>query len=721
MFNTLTLELEHCYGIRKLQETLEADDRGSFAVYAPNGMMKTSLAKVFKDIAEDRESQDELFPDRQTVRRIRDEKGRELEADSVLVIPPYSRDFGQSQRVSTLLVNPELREKYAQLQGDVAELQNNLLRKLATASGRRKGLSEEISDTFMSRPDRLMEAFQRIRGEVEEAEETPFSDIPYNDVFNDRVARFLAKPEVKGALENYVDRLNALLDESPYFSKETFSYYGAEEIAKALAKHKFFDADHAIELRGEEALRLTESSQLTDLVGKERERIAEDADLKERLTKIDKLITGHNDLRKFKAVVDQRPEILPLLDNPNAFRQDVWKSYLVERKQDFLDLMDAHEASVAERKEIQDQAKGEETHWHHVIDVFNRRFSVPFKLRAKNHVEVVLGTTPALELAFEFENAGDSVGVERDQLIDALSQGERRAMYLLDVLFEIEARRRNEIPTLFIFDDVADSFDYKNKYAILQYLEEIKDWPDSRMLILTHNFDFLRAVEGTIVHRSRCKLVVRTEDGLAIKQVDGLRNIFTRDWKKHLFDDSLKRLASIPFVRNLVEYSKGEDNEAYAQLTSLLHWQESTAVVKQEALDQIFNSLFGTSESWQDADQSVWDAVVAEADKCLVADEGMNLANKIVLAMAARVLADRYMLESLGEKVDHDTLDRNQTRKLFSAFQKEIGEGDGAYDALHRVVLMTPEHLHLNAFMYEPLIDLDDKDLRRLYADVKGL
>ena len=28
---------------------------------------------------------------------------------------------------------------------------------------------------------------------------------------------------------------------------------------------------------------------------------------------------------------------------------------------------------------------------------------------------------------------------------------------------------------LIIFDDIADSFDYKNKYAIIEYLKDIKD------------------------------------------------------------------------------------------------------------------------------------------------------------------------------------------------------------------------------------------------------
>ena len=54
-----------------------------------------------------------------------------------------------------------------------------------------------------------------------------------------------------------------------------------------------------------------------------------------------------------------------------------------------------------------------------------------------------------------------------------MSQGERRALYLLNFIFEVEDRKRKSAETLFIIDDVADSFDYKNKHAIVQYLEDI--------------------------------------------------------------------------------------------------------------------------------------------------------------------------------------------------------------------------------------------------------
>ena len=40
---------------------------------------------------------------------------------------------------------------------------------------------------------------------------------------------------------------------------------------------------------------------------------------------------------------------------------------------------------------------------------------------------------------------------------------------------------------------------------------------------------------------------------------------------------------------------------------------------------------------------------------------------------------------------------------------------------LNQVILMTPENIHINSFMYEPLMDMSNHHLVTLYKDVKVL
>jgi ABC-type branched-subunit amino acid transport system ATPase component len=50
MTDVLKLNLQHCYGIVKLEAELEFTHKG-FAIYAPNGVMKTSFAKTMMDLS----------------------------------------------------------------------------------------------------------------------------------------------------------------------------------------------------------------------------------------------------------------------------------------------------------------------------------------------------------------------------------------------------------------------------------------------------------------------------------------------------------------------------------------------------------------------------------------------------------------------------------------------------------------------------------------------
>ena len=68
-----------------------------------------------------------------------------------------------------------------------------------------------------------------------------------------------------------------------------------------------------------------------------------------------------------------------------------------------------------------------------------------------------------------------------------------------------------------------------------------------------------------------------------------------------------------------------------------------------------------------------------------------------------------------------DSIESNQTPKLLEKF-KELFPGDvDTIETLQRVILMTPENIHLNSFMYEPILDMSDEHLRGLYKDVLAL
>ena len=265
------------------------------------------------------------------------------------------------------------------------------------------------------------------------------------------------------------------------------------------------------------------------------------------------------------------------------------------------------------------------------------------------------------------------------------------------------------------------SFDYKNKYAIIQYLKDISEDDNFRQVILTHNFDFFRTIQSRFVSYNSCFMAARTEDGIEVNGAVGVQNIFVNDWKIHFGNEPRKRIASIPFMRNLVEFTKGKTDPDYETLTSLLHIKEKTDTVPEADLFGIYQRIFGAApDNTAQTGGTILDLIYREADGCLQDPDGANFENKIVLSIATRLRAEQYMLGRISDPALPSAITGNQTTELLKRFRQGF-PGDAAIPTIDRVVLMTPENIHLNSFMYEPILDMSDEHLRKIYCDVKAL
>jgi len=719
--NELHIELENCYGIRRLKAQFDFTQQRAYAIYAPNGAMKTSLAQTFMDVADAVPSRDRVFPDRVTRRSITDEHGADLPGENVLVIRPYDEFFGHTEKTSTLLVDAKLRSEYEQLHIEVEESKATLLKALKKQSGTRKNVEAEISSTFTTGDDQLLRALIRIKDETLAQPDAPFAGIPYDTIFDEKVLVFLGTQDFETAIEDYIKKYNELLAASTYFTRDTFNYYNASEIAKSLASHGFFDAKHTVRLNADTSLEITGKGQLEKIIEKEKEGISSDAGLREKFAEIEKLITRNVNVRQFHAYLVDHEEILPELANVKHFREEVWKSYLREHLGLYKDLLDKYAATEKRKKEIEEEAANQRTQWEEVIDIFNSRFFVPFTLTAENRTAVILSREPILTLGFTFTEGEEAVKVEKQELLEVLSSGEKKAFYILNVIFEIEARKKDKQETVFIVDDIADSFDYKNKYAIIQYLKDISEEPGFAQIILTHNFDFFRTVSSRFVQYDHCRMALKDSAGLTLHQATGIRNVFVNDWKSEFFKDPKKRIASIPFIRNIIEYTKGDQDPVFITLTSLLHWKADSGGITHADLDDAYNGVFEGGGTWADGTRSVIESIHQEADRCLAAGAGINFENKIVLSIAVRIAAEQFMVDKIDDHAFVSGITKNQTAALFDKYQELYADEERVIRTLANVLLMTPENIHLNSFMYEPILDMSDEHLRQLYREVLDL
>lgn len=718
----LKLQLEHCYGIRKLDVVLNFDKSAAVAIYAPNGSMKSSLASTFQDIADGNASRDRIFPNRATVRVVQDENSADIGAANVLVLRPYEEFSSKGNATATLLVNAELRQEYEALHAGVTAARAALITAVKATAKTKRPIEREVLSAFAPTDGDFDATLASLKEELAKDWEPVFKNVSYDVLNDERVVAFLAQGDFRTAINDYTKKYNELLAASKYFKKGGFNYYAATNVAKELKVSGFFKAKHSVNLNGEEKKEINSEAELQALVDAERAKISEDAALRQKYEELEKQIQKNAQLREFESYLQGHEDLLPELADLAAFNKKLWMSYLKANHALYVDLIIKIEQAAVRSAEIEAQAGQEHTQWQDVIDMFNNRFIVPFHLEVANKIQVVLGKEMAPRLGFVFKDGNDHAPVERDALLQTLSTGEKRAFHVLNMLFDIEVRRAAGQQTLLVVDDIADSFDYKNKYAIVQYLSDLAEDRHFKLLILTHNFDFYRTIESRrLVQRKNCFMVSKTTAGVTLEAAQGVRNVFINAWKPAFFADNRKKICCVPFMRNLIEYTKGEADPDYLLLTSLLHWKVSTDQITVADLDGIYARLFGAAGQSGNPAVRVVDLLAAEVATCLQAPDGINFENKVVLAIATRLQAERFMAARINDAVWLAAITANQTPALLKRYRTDFPAELANVGVIQRVLLMTPENIHLNSFMYEPILDMSDQHLRRLHEEVVGL
>jgi len=716
----LKIYFENCYGIKKLEYSFDFSTKKIYSIYAPNGTMKTSFAKTLKDFSLNTESKDLIFSERLPIRKIQDENDVDLALNQVFVIEPYNKDY-KSDKLSTLVVKKELKDKYDEIYKDLETAQKEFIKKLKGVSQSTDCESEFIETFRENTKDTFFDLISKIYPKLDSSVTIDYQ-FKYNDIFDKKgnVKKFLEKNI--DSLNEYINQYESLLTESSFFKKSenTFGTYQANEIINSVKDNSFFDAGHKIELN--DATKISSASEFEKLVDDEIQKILNDTKLKNAFEKIDKAIGTNAELRSFKIALEKNNSLIIELKNYDAFKQKVWLVYFSSLYNDVGHLWGLYNTRKEELETIIREAVSTKTDWEKATKEFNERFrGIPFRLEIGNQDDVILKTS-APSLKFIFKDLNDEKHIEKDELLKVLSQGEKRALYLLNIVFEIQARKKINQETVFIIDDIADSFDYKNKYAIVEYLKDISNEPNFYQIILTHNFDFFRTVGSRLgVNGEYRRYAIKSNTEVRLEKEEYQKNPF-QHWIKN-YTNNYFFIALIPFVRNLTEYTNGDSNNPeYDTLTELLHIKINTKNITHQDLTTIFSSVVPLILPNQDTTKVI-DTIYSCADTISqeIIHTEVNLEKKIVLSIATRLKAEEFMIGKINNQTAVSKIRGNQTIELFKIYKDSFPTEEANIESLDKVNLMTAENIHLNSFMYEPLLDMSDHHLKTLYQEIKNL
>ena len=718
----LSIKLKNCYGINAFEHKFSFVKSNANLIYAPNGVMKTSLAKTFQRLAEGKEPEEKLY-NRQPEYEIKID-GVDITADEILVVQPFDPAY-ESGNISTLLVNSEQKAQYDTAYKEVLDAKQGLITKLNKLSKiKKEDIESQLAGDFSC--DNIFDALDILKWV--EGGNDDYAKLPYKTIFDDKVLGLLSEQAVSDSIQDYTARYNELLEQSSLFKKGKFNPSNASTVSKSLKKECFFDAEHKLLLNGK-ADPVSNQADFDALFEQESDAILGDGALKAISQKI---IGGVAPIKAFQVLLEQTPQLAADLADLDNLRRILWASYYLKEKEGFDGLLDSFVRHRDELKAIEEQALLEDTLWHEAQGVFKDRFHVPFGVDIEDHTNAILGTTaPNMVFTFEGEN-GEPIRFNRGQLnsLDCLSLGERRAMYLLYVIFEFKARLKAGQRTVIIIDDIADSFDYKNKYAIIEYLKELADEELLRIIVLTHNFDFYRTFQSRVLDTAKWDnsfVAQRNNDSVVLLE-GGHRDVASPFdlWKNQFPNNAAMLVSMIPFVRNLIEYKDGAASAAYQQLTSLLHIKPDTRSLKLSDLEVAIAEVIKEKPLGEqfNKDELVIDHIYSTATELAAGDHGdtISLENKVALSIAIRLKAEEFMWQHV---VDDSEVGNNQTGKLFDRLCQENAGLDNGFALVRKVLsqvsLMTPENIHLNSFMYEPLMDMSIHHLVDLFNGMSGL
>lgn len=706
-------KFDNVYGIKKLinPELIEKNT----LIYAPNGVMKSSFRDGFIDLKKGINPKD-LFNDLEAdvIIEYDGEKydstsGKKLNVvvfDSELT----SNDIFSVPDIAKLVMSSELRKKYI---NEIEKVKKHTSRILELYSNNvteeKRGLvnTESLIRSIYPGKD-IVESISNLalRFEKDELELEKYKKLVFNDINNDNVQSLFSDSQFAEKCNLYLEKVNMKIDE--YIFKEGFGIEELVSINKSLKTNKFFDAGHKlvlndIEYKGED---------VDLLIEKTIKELYEDSEVESQFANIKKALNKNKDTKKLLSVIQNDKTIINDFSDPKLLLDRIIYSKLFDYNAEITEIKKALNESKIEINNIIDEANTESTIWDSVIEIFNNRFwSGAFDVSIADRSEALIGRVLP---TFKFTVKDTDIPIN-DDVFARFSSGEKRSIFILNMIFQIEIMKSNNKPFIILLDDVADSFDYKNKYAIIEYIRELQSNDLIQLIILTHNYDFFRSVSISCNNLKSKILAYKDENGVELHNANNAQLVgysYFNNWKNEKKIDSL--IALIPLARNMVQLESNASDPDYIKTTEYLHYIDSSDQLLLDDLDNLY-LRYNIKKKPEHINLGYIATLKSVAIDIINSNrlKETSIKEKLLLGIFLRVFSEKYLYDSYelytGVKPSI-TFGSDYSTKLYDGIKEKLSSNELNVIESSRVI--APSFIHVNSFMYEPLIDVGTERLR---------
>jgi len=706
-------KLENVFGIKKLNNCDLINQ--NTIIYSPNGVMKSSLTDGLFAISLDQNPRDvfnsipasfSIKNNGVSITEITTPKHLDL---VIFKGEDIFETIFKDKEMAKIVVSTALKKQYEVQMASIKD-KLDLIKTIFAVNvlEEKKGAKNTKIDDFFSmfhgesELQKINSVFTTIHNDITD----DCSSISYSSLFNAKTEPILNDNTFKQKCEEFQKLKDVKLNEKIF--NAAFGITQLENSHKSLVTNKYYEAGHMLHINDEDL----DKQGVDELIEDSIRTAYGSEEMKNSFLAAKKVLDANKDSREIISAITDNKWLLEKLAKPSEFKIDlIFKK--IEKFIDEIDLLRKDiEVAKLEIDKIYIEAKKTESIWRSVIETYNQRFNNRyFDIAISNQVNAIVGTQEPV-FTKVLKTSGNEIN---DEIFNRFSSGEKRAIFILYFLFEIKLKNMIGIPYTIIADDIVDSFDYKNKYAMIEYLSELSTDTNIQLIVLTHNFDFYRStcisLGGNL--NSRLFAYLDTNEDVSLFNANSSDyesfQLF-RVWKTR--NDIPSLIALIPFLRNLVELQEGDTSANYTMLCDYLHFNLNTSTLFLNGLSSVYSSN-GIVHTSIPSSTSYWDLLIHEAKSITSPVVESDIKKKLILGLFIRLASDYFLLE----KYRSNNAGANPIIAVGQNWTKQLKRLSLHYLTLDekklydRAVTVAPSFIHVNSFMYEPLIDVGSEKL----------
>lgn len=697
-------KVENAFGIKSLHLNLENDKKMyQELIYSKNGSFKTSFSNTLYNLSNG--TLENVFDRLTDEKAILDisilENGKEIKNfDNRFVV--FSREIYEqhskllsdySSELETLTIDKKNSEYINELlTEETIEIKLQIDNYLKGT-----GLNFEILlDMFSNLEDGYLDRIIQLLNTIINHEAQDISEINIKKIYQ-KAYDIVDQSEFQSKISNYIqvleNKINAQLFDKNFNENNCLQFINNVDKAKYLSETK----SRGLFLKDKVYYDIDEVKKIFE---EEIKKISKDPEIIEQSKEITKLMGTAKESEFLKESIRKNPLLVKQL---SAGRKNILLSYLKSSSIDYNYWLEVIKKAKKELNNVLKIAQDKQTNFERAIEIYKNRFHPIFDIKIVNKAESMLGIkTPTITF---YHNRYCEIPVTETKLSQILSSGEKTTLNILKFIVEYENCKKYH--PFIILDDIVETFDYSNRYAFMEYINDLVNL-DVPTIVMTHNFEFYRTVS---------KRIPKLRKSVASANSNGVVDIQTNNRINKNMENVLKCsnvydfFCAIPYLREIKTILL-EDTKT---LDSCLHYKENTS--KLQIKDILLQFPSNAIKSLKIDGNDIYMEKLFEITDNLSGFDDFDIVKKTILSLSCRLLIERKIIANNFNLLTN--INTNQTAQLLDLYGEKLFPNVKKY--LEAVQLSTPEFIHANAFMYEPLIDINGKYLFELYNQIKKI